>query len=426
MDAPPRHAYRPPVAPRGTPRGASSGPSSGPQRRRYSRYVYWRRRAIVTLAVVTVLFFSYMGISLGFALNNPSYGVTWMARVAEWGRQHGIGAEVTWAETEYYRLNPATTGGKPPLSQFGSGVTAIRLPPGQHLPPPKRMSTPALHPLPGEGVWHVVGRETANGTPTMYEAFVRPDAIHTSYVVGVVWMDPTLLQAQLYSGSTIPGGGPFRYSAPISPSASKNLVAAFNAGFRMSDANGGYYTQGKTIIPLRRGAASAVVFKDGTMSVGMWGRDFKMNNQIASVRQNLDLIVDHGRPVAGLTNANLLKWGLTLGGAFNVFRSGLGVTKTGALVYVGGPALSISDLANLLVRAGAVRAMELDINTDWVQFSSFRGPLNTVIGPNNGTSLVNSMVGSPGRYFANWWTRDFYTMSLRPQYTTLAKTKGRG
>ena len=194
----------------------------------------------------------------------------------------------------------------------------------------------------------------------------------------------------------------------------------------MSDANGGYNTQGRTIIPLLQGAASAVVFKDGTMSVGMWGRDFKMNNQIASVRQNLDLIVDHGRPVAGLTNANLLKWGLTLGGAFNVFRSGLGVTKTGALVYVGGPALSISDLANLLVRAGAVRAMELDINTDWVQFSSFRGPLNTVIGPNNGTSLVNSMVGSPGRYFANWWTRDFYTMSLRPQYTTLAKTKGKG
>ncbi len=42
---------------------------------------------------------------------------------------------------------------------------------------------------------------------------------------------------------------------------------------------------------------------------------------------------------------------------------GLGVTADGALVYVGGSGLSIVDLANLLARAGAVRAMEMDINT---------------------------------------------------------------
>ena len=45
------------------------------------------------------------------------------------------------------------------------------------------------------------------------------------------------------------------------------------------------------------------------------------------------------------------------------------MTADGALVYVGGPGLNITDLADLLVRAGAVRAMELDINTDWVNFS---------------------------------------------------------
>ena len=35
-----------------------------------------------------------------------------------------------------------------------------------------------------------------------------------------------------------------------------------------------------------------------------------------------------------------------------------------------GPDLNITDLADVLVRAGAVRAMELDINTDWVNFSA--------------------------------------------------------
>ena len=55
-----------------------------------------------------------------------------------------------------------------------------------------------------------------------------------------------------------------------------------------------------------------------------------------------------------------------------MWRSGLGVTADGALVYVGGPGLDIADLANILVRAGAVRAMELDINTDWVNYSTYQ------------------------------------------------------
>ena len=384
-----------------------------------SRMIYWRRRALVALSLVTIVVVGYLGTTLGFALTNQGYGVSLQARFAEWGRQHGVGGLVTWAETEYNKLHPPKVGGAPPVNSFGSGTTTITVPKGQHLAAPKKMSTPAATPEPGEGVWHIVGRTTANGTPTMYETFVRPDAVHTSYVVGVVWMDPTLLSAQLYSGSQIPGGGPYAYTAPITVKNSVNLAAAFNAGFRMQDANGGYYTQGKMIKRLRVGAASAVVFKDGTMTVGKWGRDVKMSNQVQSVRQNLDLIVDNYQPVGGLTNANLAKWGKTLGGAFYVWRSGLGVTKTGALVYVGGPSLSISDLANLLVRAGARRAMELDINTDWVQFSSFTGPLNAATGASNGTSLLGSSVGAsamagpPGRYFANWWTRDFYTMTLR-------------
>ena len=396
-------------------------PPSAPNSNRLPSFVYWRRRAIVLLSAVTLIVVAYLGITLAFALNNPTYGVSYMARAAEWGRQHGIGGFVTWAESEYYKLNPPKVGGKPPAGAFGHGKTAVKIPAGGHLAPPATISTPAGTPLPGEGVWHIVGRETANGVPTVYEAYVRPDALHTSYVVGVAWMDPTLLKAQLYSGSFIPGGGPYQYSAPISPSASKTLVAAFNAGFRMQDANGGYYTGGRLILPLRTGAASVVIFKDGTMTVAKWGRDVSMSNQIASVRQNLDLIVDNGKPVAGLTSPNAIKWGKTLGGTFNVWRSGLGVTKDGALVYVGGPSLSIADLANVLVRAGAVRGMELDINTDWVQYSIFSGPLNTPINGNNGQNLLgppSGMLGYPTRYFASYWNRDFFTMSLRSNQTT--------
>src|SRR6202044_3295175 len=99
----------------------------------------------------------------------------------------------------------------------------------------------------------------ANGIPTMYEAFVRPDQVHTSYVAGVVWMDTNLLTAQLYSGSQIPGGGPFGHQAPISVDKSKTVVAAFNSGFLMPGADGGYFTDGRTYKKLRSGAASVVI-----------------------------------------------------------------------------------------------------------------------------------------------------------------------
>jgi hypothetical protein len=103
---------------------------------------------------------------------------------------------------------------------------------------------------------------------------------------------------------------------------------------------------------------------------------------------------------------------MTLGSKVYVSRSGLGETANGALVYVGGPGLNALDLANLLVRAGAVRGMELDINTDWVNFSIYKPdtPHGQASGL-NGAELLPTMTGTSARYFQSWWARDFFTMS---------------
>jgi hypothetical protein len=225
-------------------------------------------------------------------------------------------------------------------------------------------------------------------------------------------MDTKLLRATLYSGSQIPGDGPFSHSAPVQPAAAKQLVAAFNAGFLMSDAKGGYYTDGRMIIPLRVGAASLVFYRDGTATIGAWGGDETMTSDVVSFRQNLDLLVNNSRPVPGLNATDTTDWGQTLGNSVYVWRSGLGVTADGALVYVGGPGLNITDLANVLARAGAVRAMELDINADWVNFSSFQPPsqIGQASGA-NGTDLLSNMSAAPSRYFDASWARDFITLS---------------
>jgi len=378
-----------------------------------------RRRTLVgrhpksTVALVLVLALTPVWISAGSAATNQALGTTPGARLTEWVRDHGGGGLVTWAENTWYTWHAPPKGGKPTKGAIPAPTqsTATTVPAGPaHLPVPAAMVPFVATPTPGEGQWHPIGR-TVGGIPAMYAAFLRPNDVNTSLVTGVAWMDTKLLRATLYEGTSIPGTGQaWTNQAPIAGAALDTLVAAFNSGFRMHDAQGGYYADGITAVPLRAGAASLVIDSNGTPTIGAWGTDVSMTPSVVSVRQNLDLIVDNGAPVPGLNANDNYQWGATLGGKVQVWRSGLGVTADGALVYVGGTGLSIVDLANILARAGAVRGMEMDINTAWVNFTSFDPPVGQPAGPTNGTLLTYDEATSVYRYFGSQ-SRDFVTMS---------------
>src|SRR5262249_27857710 len=146
-------------------------------------------------------------------------------------------------------------------------------------------------------------------------------------------------------------------------------LAAFNSGFKIYSYSTGWYDQGRFAVPLQAGAASLVIFNNGTATVADWGRDVIGGPTVTAVRQNLTLLVDHGTPSPTVTAPG--DGAAVLGGGVNTWRSGVGVTAAGDLVYVAGPYLDPAALARLLVAARAVRAMELDINPEWVSFSTF-------------------------------------------------------
>ncbi len=366
---------------------------------------------LTAVLVALVVLLIWLAVSLGGALTDQALGSSVSVRFAEWAREHGGSGIVNWVENEWYSHHPPPVGGRPPADAIRRPRSLPVAAGPDHLPGPAAIPPVVSPAIAGEGQWSPAGR-LVDGVPAVYVTTLRPDPIHTSYVVGAAWMDTKLLRATLYSGSQIPGGGPYLHSAPITPTAANSLVAAFNAGFLMSSANGGYYTDGRVVLPLRPGAASFVVYADGTATVGSWGTDVTMTPEVVAVRQNLDLLVANGQPVPGLDAADTTRWGATLGNAVYVWRSGVGVTADGALVYVGGPGLNITDLADLLARAGAVRAMELDINTDWVNFATYTPSAATAAAtPANGTDLLATMAGASGRYFESWWARDFITMS---------------
>jgi hypothetical protein len=268
--------------------------------------------------------------------------------------------------------------------------------------------TPAVA---GEGVYRPSGR-TVQGHSAIFTTTIRPPDNPTT-VAGVAWIDSNLLSARLYSGSLSPGGLFWKYTAPVSRSASQSLVAAFNGGFLLKDSRGGYLSEGHLVAPLVTGAASLVIYRNGSITVGQWGRDVAMNANVVAVRQNVTLLVDHGAAVAGLQANDIARWGFSLNNQIDTPRSALGITASGALVYVEGE-MNIVDLARILVRAGAVRAMVLDMNPLWPVFATYLPLTPTGFAtPSNGADLTPTMRQTPARFFQAAYARDFVTLFAR-------------
>jgi hypothetical protein len=400
----------------GAPRAASPGGRRGGRdaaeqaaRRRRAKIIR-RVTAVVLVALLVPTVWSYYR-----SMTSPGTDPV-SARSVEWLKDHGMTGVVNDVEHWWYTHNPPPVGGKPkhglPHAQaLGGSAHAKKTAPAAvvpaHLPPPTNMQPLVTTPLPGEGVWTPTGR-TVEGLPAVYTAYFRPDAFHTSLVASAMWMDTTLLNTVLVPGLQEPGGpNPWGGQVPLGQRAA--LVAAFNSGFTAAASEGGYYNFGQMIHPLVPGGASFVINTDGKPNVGVWGRDFTMGPGIASVRQNLSLLVDNGQLEPGLATDANGKWGGTVGNNVFVWRSGVGVDAHGGLVYVAGPGLSVPSLAILLQRAGAVRAMELDINSDWVSAYTYQqtDPNNPYAV--NGVKLLPAMERTDDRYLVPG-ERDFFAL----------------
>ncbi len=373
--------------------------AAGPAPRRR----HWVRWAVRGTVIAVCGFLAVCGWSIGSALTKPGTDST-AARLAEWGRDHGMGGAVTWLEQQQYQRHPPAIGGTP-KGGIPPAAGSIRTPTRSRagLPPPAAIPPFAPGaPLPGEGRWQTV--VVVHGHPAVRVASLRPDAEHTSYLAALMWLDPTFVSGRLQPGYHDPGG---TWQAPTSltPQLRRSVVAVFNGGFRLNgDSHGGYYSEGRTVSPLVRGAASLVLHTNGTATVGTWDHEVSMSRDVASVRQNLVPLLDNGvlNPTCGSGGA--AEWGNTIGQRAFIDRSAFGVTATGAEVYAAGPALSVCTLGRLLRAAGVVRGMELDINPDWVSGAYFH---DSATGVPHGYRLYSAEHVPPDHYLSPS-SRDWY------------------
>jgi len=145
------------------------------------------------------------------------------------------------------------------------------------------------------------------------------------------------------------------------------------------------------------------------MTMGVYGVDLRNDGSWASLRQNLPLIVDGGQPVVSTAREvgiSAIYWGLNYGGIKMDLRSALCLRPDGLMMYAVVGLVDIYGLADALVSAGCVRAMELDMNGNWPQF----------IAPRHRHPGAGPMVPLDGRmshldrYFTSGAKKDFFAL----------------
>ena len=189
----------------------------------------------------------------------------------------------------------------------------------------------------------------------------------------IAWFRTSRTQLALYPGSKNPGSTPYPRGPESVPTAGlTNLVATFNSGFYLKDAPGGFLAHDTLFAPMIGGLATVLSYRDGRVDIVRWAGGRAPGPGVLAARQNLTLLVSGGRVAPDVTVS--LAWGDTLGGAPAVWRSAIGVDRNGNLLYVAAPSQTAPTLARVLVRAGAVRAMELDINPAWPILTTFGRP----------------------------------------------------
>jgi hypothetical protein len=371
----------------------------------------WRRMRRVVL-IATVICLLPAGVSYVRAVTQP-YGVGLGVDSVEWLRSNGGNGLVSQVENWYYSLTAPSKGGSPLRSLPSVGVHGSASPrtaaqvqshaqrrrPAPYRPPNIK---PVIQPaLPGEGVWRPAAANAGRRPPVLVTTF-RSSRAYPQFVAGVAWIDSGRTRLAYMPGTQEPPGLANRGPSEVPPSLRSRVVATFNGGFPLSTSNAGLIYRGQSVAPMVNGIATLTGYRSGSVGLDAWGQGPNAPANVSFAKQNLPLIIDHGKLNPNLSNGP--QWGFTVNNAVRVWRSGVGIDRRGNLIYAAANYQTVGSLAQILKRAGAVRALELDINQDWVSFITYKDP--GAVDPSN---LLPDMFRSPDRYLTPD-QRDFFAV----------------
>jgi hypothetical protein len=324
-------------------------------------------------------------------------------RTVEWIRQNHGNWVVDEIEHVWYSLHAPDKGG-PQLKRLPAvGLAPEAIPsqsPNQPAPWPPPIEPVFPHPLPGEGIWRRTG-PLVDGAPPVLVTTFRSEVAYPQIVAYVAWFDQTRTDLAWYPGRYEPPNAPVRGPMMVPYDQRPRLLATFNGAFTYAAGLNGSSVDGHTCEPLRDGLATLIGYRDGRLDVTTWTGGPNAGPEVAFARQSLRLIIDNGKLNPALNTSDT--WGYTLGGAVRVWRTGVGIDARGNLIYAAANDQTVITLARILQRAGAVRAMQFDINPEWptlITYSHQVGLGVTKVVPNYQQSATRYLVPDDRDFFA--------------------------
>jgi hypothetical protein len=264
---------------------------------------------------------------------------------------------------------------------------------------PPRIKPVFAHALPGEGVWKATGPPVDGGPPVLVTTF-RPEIDYPRTVAYVAWFDQKRTAVAFYPGRYEPPDAAVRGPAMVPYGQRWRLLATFNAGFTYKYGGNGSAINGRMNEPLQRGIATLIGYLNGRLAIVKW--EGGQNARAAAwARQSLPPIVWNGSVNPELDSS--LKWGETIGNRLRVWRTGVGIDRRGNLIFVAADAQAVISLARILQHAGAVRAMQFDINPYWHTLITYRhhhGLVPTMVEPQPNHSAQRYLVPDDRDFFA--------------------------
>ncbi len=372
------------------------------RRRRKSRERRRRLALFVVLAALAPVTYSYVTTML-----RPS-SLPLSVRTVEWVRAHHGNWLVDEVEHYYYSWKAPKKGGPQLTSLPSVGLSAApsigrrpaRVRRHRAAVWPRRIKLVFAHPLPGEGVWRRTGPLVGGRPPVLVTTF-RTEVDYPRVVAYVAWFDQKRTQVAYYPGRYEPPSAPDRGPTEVPSGERWRLLATFNSGFIYRDGDNGSSINGTQYEPLKRGLATLIAYRDGRVDVRAWNGGPVAGRGIAFARQSLPLIVDNGRLNPALNDSS--QWGFTLGNAVRVWRTAAGIDRRGNLIYAAADYQTVITLARILQRAGAVRAMQLDINPEWptlITYTHHAGLVPTKVVPNVQQPATRYLVPDDRDFFA--------------------------
>lgn len=231
-----------------------------------------------------------------------------------------------------------------------------------------------LTPIEGEGIWKDRPLKAFPDKEVMAYTFLRSDPERPYSETTLIQVDMGAVNIGIVAGRKEPGSAVGKPGPGIVPKDiidSGNLIAAFDGGFQYKDGEYGMIVGDTTYLPLKNDLGTLIGYKDGKLKIVDYQGE-PLGDNVAFVRQNCPILVIDGNVTVTDQRSRAL-WGRLAKGTTDIFtwRSGIGINKNGNILFAVGNNLTPETLAAALKSAGAVNAIQLDINPIWVRFNVF-------------------------------------------------------